>query len=248
MNDAKTESTEEIVIDLNEEKKDELKETKPQTSSPEIVSAKRIDELTDAEKKILIDNARAGIENQYYDVKLYKNGTTRICKRKKLTLCQQAVNSNGERSLNRGGDTHKVYMTDNQLIWEHVLELENKYNNLYRKHKKLKAKYNDLYIEDDVTPYSQQQRTVYDEETVKSQPQTQQQRTIYEEETVKSQPDLRSCSAQMTQHERNPLGLRISSEPREQQYEQQAVTSPQYAQQYRNVNSRMSWRDMLAKH
>jgi hypothetical protein len=121
-------------------------------------------------------------------------------------------------------------MTDNQLIWEHVLELENKYNNLYRKHKKLKAKYNDLYIEDDVMSAPTQMSTP-----------TEQQRTVYEEETVKPSPqaDLRSCSAQMTQHERNP---------REQQYEQQAVTSPQYTQQYRNVNSRMSWRDMLAKH
>lgn len=146
--------TEEIVLDLNENKKVEPNNDKPptptSTSSVKVIPAKRIDELTDDEKKILIDNARAGIENPYYNVKLYKNGTTRICKSKKPTICQQAVNNKGERSLNSNtSDNRKVYMTDNQLIWEHVLELENKYNNLYRKHKKLKAKYNDLYIEDE---------------------------------------------------------------------------------------------------
>ena len=145
--------TEEIILDLNENKKVEPNKetsTPTPTTSVKVIPAKRIDELTDDEKKILIDNARAGIENPYYNVKLYKNGTTRICKSKKPTISQQAVSNKGERSLNSNtSDNRKVYMTDNQLIWEHVLELENKYNNLYRKHKKLKAKYNDLYIEDD---------------------------------------------------------------------------------------------------
>jgi hypothetical protein len=156
--------TEEIILDLNEKepkgsadtilkKVEPNKETPTSTSttSVKVIPSKRIDELTDEEKKILIENARAGIENPYYNVKLYKNGTTRICKSKKPTISQQAVSNKGERSLNSNtSDNRKVYMTDNQLIWEHVLELENKYNNLYRKHKKLKAKYNDLYIEDDI--------------------------------------------------------------------------------------------------
>lgn len=157
--------TDEIVIDLNEKEPkgsagkaqenvepDKEKQTaeKPKTTV-KVIPAKRIDELTDEEKKIIIENARAGIDNPYYNVKLYKNGTTRICKSKKPTISQQAVSNKGERLINSNtSDARKVYMTDNQLIWEHVLELENKYNNLYRKHKKLKAKYNDLYIEDDI--------------------------------------------------------------------------------------------------
>jgi hypothetical protein len=146
--------TEEIIIDLNEKEniepdKDKQTAEKPK-STVKVIPAKRIDELTDEEKKILIENARAGIDNPYYNVKLYKNGTTRICKSKKPTISQQAVSNKGERLINSNtSDSRKVYMTDNQLIWEHVLELENKYNNLYRKHKKLKAKYNDLYIEDE---------------------------------------------------------------------------------------------------
>ena len=151
--------SEEIVIDLNEDKKTEPKEEKAQSSTSNVVPAKRIDALTDAEKKILIENARTGVDNPNYTVKLYKNGSARICKRKKPSISQMAVSSMGQRLLiNTPGDSNRVYMTDSQLIWEHVLELENKYNNLYRKHKKLKSKYNDLYIEDEEVP---QQRANY---------------------------------------------------------------------------------------
>ena len=151
--------SEEVVIDLNEEKKTESKEEKTQSPTVNVIPAKRIDALTDAEKKILIENARTGVDNPNYTVKLYKNGSARICKRKKPSISQMAVSSMGERLLiNTPGDSNRVYMTDSQLIWEHVLELENKYNNLYRKHKKLKSKYNDLYIEDEDVP---QQRANY---------------------------------------------------------------------------------------
>ena len=181
-----TETTEEIVLDLNEnineDKKDEaqkrrelsaLKEEEKEVKKPEpkIIPAKRIDELTDEERKILIDNERAGIKNPYYNVKLFKNGNVRICKAKKPTLSQQVISNNGEREIkNTNGDNRKVYMTDNQLMWEHIFELENKYNTLYTKHKKLKAKYNDLYIEDEdlafrqMPTYEQQQEPVYEQQ------------------------------------------------------------------------------------
>ena len=142
-------STEEVVIDLNESNpKDNTNETVAKFE-PTVIPAKRIDELTDSDKKILIDNARKGIDNPYFDVKLFKNGNTRICKKKKPTVSNQAVISNGERTVKNQSGEQKVYMTDNQLIWEHLFELETKYNNLYRKHKKLKSRYNDLYIEDE---------------------------------------------------------------------------------------------------
>ena len=165
MTDNITETTEEIVLDLNEEaqkrrelsalkKEEEVK--KPEKTEPKIIPAKRIDELTDEERKILVDNERAGIKNPYYNVKLFKNGNVRICKAKKPTLSQQVISNNGEREIrNTNGNNGKVYMTDNQLMWEHIFELENKYNTLYTKHKKLKAKYNDLYIEDDDLPVRQ---------------------------------------------------------------------------------------------
>ena len=202
-----TETTEEIVLDLNEnkneDKKDEVKEEvkKPGNLSvsrsktePKIIPAKRIDELTDEERKILIENERAGIKNPYYNVKLFKNGNVRICKAKKPTLSQQVISNNGEREIrNTNGNNGKVYMTDNQLMWEHIFELENKYNTLYTKHKKLKAKYNDLYIEDEDLTF--RQNSVYEQKEQKEQEQEQQppvyeqqeQEPVYEEQPQQTQ-------------------------------------------------------------
>ena len=184
--------TEEIVLDLNEDKKEDKKDVKKEEDikpEPKIIPAKRIDELTDEERKILIENERAGIKNPYYNVKLFKNGNVRICKAKKPTLSQQVISNNGEREIkNTNGGNGKVYMTDNQLMWEHIFELENKYNTLYTKHKKLKAKYNDLYIEDDdlisrqMPTYEQQQEPVYEQQ--QQEPvYEQQQEPVYEEQT-----------------------------------------------------------------
>ena len=191
-------TTEEIILDLNENinenKKDEVKEEvkKPE---PKIIPAKRIDELTDEERKILIDNERAGIKNPYYNVKLFKNGNVRICKAKKPTLSQQVISNNGEREIrNTNGNNGKVYMTDSQLMWEHIFELENKYNTLYTKHKKLKAKYNDLYIEDeDLTfrqnsVYEQKEEQVYEEQKQEPVYEEQEQNPVYEEQTPTQQP------------------------------------------------------------
>ena len=186
-----TETTEEIVLDLNENINEDKKDVKEEVKKPEpkIIPAKRIDELTDEERKILIDNERAGIKNPYYNVKLFKNGNVRICKAKKPTLSQQVISNNGEREIrSTNGNNGKVYMTDNQLMWEHIFELENKYNTLYTKHKKLKAKYNDLYIEDEDlisrqnSTYEQMQEPVYEQQ--QQEPvYEQQQEPVYEEQT-----------------------------------------------------------------
>ena len=159
-------SEEKVIIDLNANKKsvNEVENKVERKSDPvyTVIPEKRIDELTDEDKKVLINNARSGIDNPYYTVKLFKNGNTRICKKKKNSISKEAVESNGERTIKNQNSDKKVYMTDNQLIWEHLFELENKYNTLYRKHKKLKSKYNDLYIEDDtsycVKPEDEQQQ------------------------------------------------------------------------------------------
>ena len=159
-------SDEKVIIDLNANKKSENEVENKVENKVEpvytVIPEKRIDELTDEDKKVLINNARSGIDNPYYTVKLFKNGNTRICKKKKNSISKEAVESNGERTIKNQNSDKKVYMTDNQLIWEHLFELENKYNTLYRKHKKLKSKYNDLYIEDDtsygVKPEDEQQQ------------------------------------------------------------------------------------------
>ena len=117
------------------------------------IPQKKICELTDNEKKALYEASLRNEYNDYYEVKHHANGKYRIVHRKPKTIAQQAISSNGELTINTDAQDKtkqsKVYMSDNQLVWMHLLDLEQKYERLYNKHKKLKRKYNDLYIEDD---------------------------------------------------------------------------------------------------
>lgn len=124
------------------------------------IPQKKICELTDDEKKALYEASLHNEYNDFYDVKRHANGNYRIVKRKPKTLAQQAIHSKGELTVSTDmqdkSKQSKVYMSDNQLVWMHLLDLEQKYERLYNKHKKLKRKYNDLYIEDvDEQVYSQ---------------------------------------------------------------------------------------------
>ena len=219
-------SDEKVIIDLNANKKSENEvENKVEQrserpadlrASPEpvytVIPEKRIDELTDEDKKVLINNARSGIDNPYYTVKLFKNGNTRICKKKKNSISKEAVESNGERTIKNQNSDKKVYMTDNQLIWEHLFELENKYNTLYRKHKKLKSKYNDLYIEDDtsygVKPEDEQQQ----QPDVKDERSTGPERLREQQQQPEVKDEQQQQQLQQQLHEpliqRNPLSWR----------------------------------------
>ena len=219
-------SDEKVIIDLNANKKSENEVENKVENKVEpvytVIPEKRIDELTDEDKKVLINNARSGIDNPYYTVKLFKNGNTRICKKKKNSISKEAVESNGERTIKNQNSDKKVYMTDNQLIWEHLFELENKYNTLYRKHKKLKSKYNDLYIEDDTSygvkpedEQQQQQPDVKDERsTGPERLREQQQQPEVKDERSTGPERLREQQLQQQQqlHEpliqRNPLSWR----------------------------------------
>ena len=103
-------------------------------------------------------------------------------------------------------------MTDNQLIWEHLFELENKYNTLYRKHKKLKSKYNDLYIEDDtsygVKPEDEQQQ----QPDVKDERSTGPERLREQQQQPEVKDEQQQQQQQQQLHEpliqRNPLSWR----------------------------------------
>ena len=189
--------SEEVIVDLNKNENDKQQNEEPQTQTQsstvtstvtnKVVPAKKIVELTDEDKQTLISNARVGIDNPNFDVKIFKNGNTRICKKKKPTVSQQAVSTNGERVIKDHTNEQKVYMTDNQLIWEHLFELETKYQTLYNKHRKLKQRYNDLYIEDETlttTPNSVQQQDQQQYETSIETPNSVQQQQIQNEPQI----------------------------------------------------------------
>lgn len=164
-----TDNSTEEVIEINVNKKDE-EEKKTEIKQ---VENKPIDQLTDSERQMIIQNARNGIDNQYYTVKLFKNGNTRICKKKKPAVSESIVNSGGKREV----QGQQVYFTDQQLIWEHLIELERNYAKLYGKHKKMKARYNDLVYEPEPEP-------IVKEDVKEEEPKPQ----IKEEPEIKTEP------------------------------------------------------------
>ena len=128
---------------------------KSRGSTFELVEPKHISNLTDDERATIIASARNGFEQPYYDVKFYKNGNNRIVRRKmkQPTTAQQIINSQPLPTPTES----KRYYTDNQLLFEHIIELNSKVEKLTAKHKKLKKKYNsirnDIYAdEDDIEP------------------------------------------------------------------------------------------------
>ena len=110
---------------------------------------KKITDLTDKEKKQIIADIKAGKENEQYELKEFKNGTSRIVKKKDKTFVEKVVNNN---KAKENLDTDKVFLTNDQLMNQRLIELEVKYAKLENKYKKQKKRVNDIFenIEEDV--------------------------------------------------------------------------------------------------
>ena len=146
------EQTETTTNETTNEATDEVKEIEIpiEEKKQEVSVVKDISKLTLEERAKIITDARNGIPNEHYDVILLKNGNTRIVKKKIKTpsLSNRLINEQKQEVNN----SKKLYMSDNQLMMEHIIELNNQVNKLANKHKKLKKKYralkHDIYEED----------------------------------------------------------------------------------------------------
>ena len=162
MSDEETTQTigKEVVIDLNgeEDHEDRVEDTAVTESAGDkaeslnkFVTKKCLKDLTDEEKATIISNAKRGIDQPYYDIKTLKNGSTRIIFKKKTTTTAQKVISSSDPI--KSDRDQRAYYTDNQLLFEHIIELNTKMDRLMNKHKKLKRRYEslqrDLYVDDD---------------------------------------------------------------------------------------------------
>lgn len=134
------------------------------TKTSKFVERKSITSLTEDERSIIINNYNNGVDQPYYSCKRFKNGKFRIIHKKpnEPTLAQQVLSSN-ERSISSDPGPsekfHRMY-TNEQLMFEHIMDLNSKYDRLMSKHKKLKRKYDalqsDIYIDDADDEQSQQ--------------------------------------------------------------------------------------------
>lgn len=145
----------EITIELNDQETNDTSNKNNNVESPSFVERKQIFELTPDERAIIVANAKNGIDQPNYTVKFNKNGTYRILKKKiaQPTVAQRALSQSATHDdiLSTPSANNKIYYTDNQLLFEHIIELNNKVDKLMAKHKKLKHRYqtlqNDIYVD-----------------------------------------------------------------------------------------------------
>lgn len=169
-----TDIRKEDLIDVNDNKPIEEVEptdTKPQTEQETIeeesvidVPLKNVSKLTKDERNILIEQAKQGIENANYKVVFCKNGNTKITKRKQnQTVSQQFINNKSS------------MLTNEQLLMEHVINLEAQIATMKQKQKRLKKSYKqmyqDVYIDDDTIGYGEQQQPQQQPQTINEQKQ-----------------------------------------------------------------------------
>ena len=141
------EQTETTTNETTNEATDEVKEIEIpiEEKKQEVSVVKDISKLTLEERAKIITDARNGIPNEHYDVILLKNGNTRIVKKKNKTPTQSVASRLISQTQNNQAPTpNKIYMSDTQIMMEHIIELNNQINKLMTKQKKLKKKYKTL--------------------------------------------------------------------------------------------------------
>ena len=149
-----TETNKEIVKEINleanqleanqlENKQEDKQEISVENSS-KFVEKKPITKLKEEEKALIIKNYLDGIDQPFFEVKQFKNGNYKIIKKKqqKQTITDKALNS--EKPPTNSNKNQKVFYSDNQLLFEHIIDLNSKFDKLMNKHKKLKRKYQNL--------------------------------------------------------------------------------------------------------
>ncbi len=133
----------------NTEQSSEQNNAEPNTKPPAIpeYASKAVKKLNKDERQKLLDGFEQGTEDPYFKVIRMKNGAIRITKRAipLLNDVQQAVQANSERVekkvLKHASGSR---LTNEQLLMEHIMDLETKFEAMRLQHKKLKRRYNEL--------------------------------------------------------------------------------------------------------
>ena len=132
------------LIDTTENKpKIEQVDAEEDVEQPEeikrLIDYKPVSKLTEDEKSYLINLYKNGGEDNHFKVYFYKNGTNKIVKKK------QPPQRLSAKLLEKIENSKKPSLTNEQLLMEHVIDLETKFATLQQKHKKLKKYYKSLH-------------------------------------------------------------------------------------------------------
>ena len=170
------------IQEIEHEVEEEISNEKPEY----VIKANRVCDLTQKDKDYLLECARNGIQNDKFDVKLFKNGNHKIVlhKAEKKSVAQKTI------------ETKRDRLTNDQLLMEHVIDLESRFKVMEMKHKKLKRKYKnlkqDLYIDADeeetTAPTPAPVDDVKKEVEVKKEPETFEEKLRVAKEEVQASP------------------------------------------------------------
>ena len=170
------------IQEIEHEVEEEISNEKPEY----VIKANRVCDLTQKDKDYLLECARNGIQNDKFDVKMFKNGNHKIVlhKGEKKSVAQKTI------------ETKRDRLTNDQLLMEHVIDLESRFKVMEMKHKKLKRKYKnlkqDLYIDADeeetAAPAPAPVDDVKKEVEVKKEPETFEEKLRVAKEEVQASP------------------------------------------------------------
>ena len=202
------EQTETTTNETTNEATDEVKEIEIpiEEKKQEVSVVKDISKLTLEERAKIITDARNGIPNEHYDVILLKNGNTRIVKKKNKTPTQSVASRLISQTQNNQTPTpNKIYMSDTQIMMEHIIELNNQVNKLMTKQKKLKKKYKtlkyDIYEDVDENQITQEPKQEPKQEQIKQEP--------TQEPTQETKQDVTQETAQDIKPSYRTAGIRV---------------------------------------
>ena len=202
------EQSETTTNETTNEATDEVKEIEIpiEEKKQEVSVVKDISKLTLEERAKIITDARNGIPNEHYDVILLKNGNTRIVKKKNKTPTQSVASRLISQTQNNQAPTpNKIYMSDTQIMMEHIIELNNQVNKLMTKQKKLKKKYKtlkyDIYEDVDENQITQEPKQETKQEQIKQEP--------TQEPTQETKQDVTQDTAQDTKPSYRTAGIRV---------------------------------------
>ena len=144
-------------IEIEHEEQPSSEEPEPAAPEPaapieDDISGLAVKQLSKAQRTKLIEAYENGSDNPYFKVNRLKNGSYRVTKRSNPLL-----NETPEHVTERVNKRYEgKRLTTEQMLLEHVFELERKCEIMRMKHKKLKKRYNkletDIFESDDDEP------------------------------------------------------------------------------------------------
>ena len=134
--------------DLNKSEKGSEKVSTKKKTEPMVIERKPVSTLTEEEKTYLYNLYKDGGEHENFKVYFYKNGNHKIVRKKappKYNTAKRMLEQ--QKALDKEPTPQNPIMTNEQMLFSHIIDLEAKYATLYEKHKKLKKNYKTMYYD-----------------------------------------------------------------------------------------------------